>query len=863
MSSDPSHDRPLSGAANLALLAGATAAMLLFYFFILCSVLLLLVVLAFEFVLLIALLRFGMAGFFIPVVQRHGALLLIFFKSMGRGKAVELRIPIKREDCPELHAVLKRICAGAQVPLPNKVVVEMGVNAWVMMKGYRRGAGMTTLGMGFDLLAGLSQTEMEGVLAHEMMHAKLVQRGFRQLLTTAVGRAARLTGGLANQIAVQRRAKQSDPLAGLFLQGAHNLTRLAARQVAACSRQDEFDADRGAAQLCGAGAIRSSLLKLEGLGRVAARLQWRERIAQLETGQGFSEWLVNELGKANLSTPAEAKAEPFNKYSTHPSLYDRLAALAQFPDQTLADSPPALGLLADPDSVAEKLVKIIQKKMIQQEQEDTKQLDRWNRKFGSTRNLQPLQGLALFVILIGIAFGFSMLANLSAGTIALLGVAAVLTIVGGIALFRFGRYREKVHLPVPDYSLIKTVSLKKVEVKQEEVMVIEGELRQRGEQERNRKARLAFFLAESHRTLERCEYVRAHIAARFCLEQDAKSIPGTLALCVAAGGIKNGLQVGRAIHFIRVHTGMRGASAAWGAGWALSLVGDWIHAEAFLDQARALKPNEPTVLAMLAISQVRRGKLFSAIESARKACQPQPRNKEYVKLLIDLLLQGGFLREAHEQIVPLVPEAMEDTELMLSLVKLSLLQRNEDVAEQWAELIRQSPDGPLKFVKLGETYEAARLDARAEEHFQHALTVGHYPEALLGLGRLETHRQNKDQARLHLLAALDVLRPLGENSVGPLPLVVPILQQLKLLQDPVQNCRGWVAAFPANVKPVALANRAFLIYAPNGEEAKKSLNTMLQAMQPDVPPPAANWKSAPREQQPDGPVHAGIQAVLN
>ena len=64
----------------------------------------------------------------------------------------------------------------------------MGVNAWVRLKGYRRGAGTTILGVGYDLLAGMSQTEVEAVLAHEMAHARLVQRGFSRWLTGGVSR---------------------------------------------------------------------------------------------------------------------------------------------------------------------------------------------------------------------------------------------------------------------------------------------------------------------------------------------------------------------------------------------------------------------------------------------------------------------------------------------------------------------------------------------------------------------------------------------------------------------------------------------------------------------------------------------------
>jgi heat shock protein HtpX len=858
MSTPPSGDRPLSGLAYVMLLAGAGATMLLFYFFAVGSILLLLVILAVEFVVFLVLARFGAIRLLVPTMQRHGTLLTIFFRSMWLGKSAEFRIPIKAEDAPELRSILKKICQQAEVPLPRKVYLQMGVNAWVQMKGYRRGAGTTILGIGYDLLAGLSQVEMEAVLAHEMMHAKLVERGFRQLLTGGIRRSGQLTNKLAVEVANGRRAKRSDNLVGFFMRGAHSLTRMAARQVAACSRQDEFAADRGAAELCGAGAIRSSLLKLEDLNRIASRLPLRERIAQLESGGGFGEWLVNELAAANATSPTEVKTQAFNQYSTHPSLHDRLAALSTFADQTLTDSPPALGLLAHPDEVAEKLVRAIQKEIIKQEQHDSKQLDRWSRKAGTARNLQPMQVLGMFVGVAGLIGGI-VTAAASIG----LGIFLALTLIAaGIAMLKYGGYQEKLALPVPDFALIKTTSLKKLEVKPEQVKAIEAELHNSIE-ERKRAEKVSILLEQSYQALGQCDYVRAHVAARLCLEQEKKSIPGTLALAVAAGGLKQGVQVGRALHFVQRNTGMKGKSSAWGAGWSLALVGDWVHAEAFLEQARTKIPEAPTVLALLAISQARRGKLFTAIESARKAFALAPTDKEYAKLLIDLLLQGGFLREVRDLLQQWVNEAVTDTEMTIAMVKLCLLQRDEATAQAWIEFIRQSEDSPKKFVTLGEACEAARRDAWAEENYQTALTNGHYPEALLGLGRLEASRQNRDQAGAYFRLALDLDRPLGENSVGPIPLVVPILQQLKMLQEPILNCRAWIASFPGKVEPAALAGVSFLIYAPNSDEAKKSLNTILSAMQPGVlPSQTVSWKTAPKEQQPDGPVYPGIQAVI-
>src|SRR5262249_39603822 len=156
------------------------------------------------------------------------------------------RITLKREDAPELFRILGNLCERVHVSMPQSVALEMTTNAWVRMKGYRRGAGRTTLGIGYDLLAGLSDAELEGVLAHEMMHAKLVQRGFTLGLRSGLSRAGRWARGLRGHAEAARRARKSAELTQAFLSCADWLARNCARLVAACSRQDEFAADLGA-----------------------------------------------------------------------------------------------------------------------------------------------------------------------------------------------------------------------------------------------------------------------------------------------------------------------------------------------------------------------------------------------------------------------------------------------------------------------------------------------------------------------------------------------------------------------------------------------------------------------------------------
>jgi tetratricopeptide (TPR) repeat protein len=309
---------------------------------------------------------------------------------------------------------------------------------------------------------------------------------------------------------------------------------------------------------------------------------------------------------------------------------------------------------------------------------------------------------------------------------------------------------------------------------------------------------------------------------------------------------------------------MRGASTAWGLGWSHFLGGDWVRAEAFLAQARKQHPEDATVSSLLAFCQSRRAKLQSAILSARRACAPEPRNKEHALLLFELLVEGGHLREAREKLPGLQRELSGDTDFLLATVRLYLLLGDRPKAEETTGILRASVSGQT-LVRLGSIYEMARDSEKAGAFFQEALSVGHFPEALLGLGRAAAERGAKDQARRHALSALNLSRPLGENATGPLLVFQQVLHQLIALEDVAPDCEAWIASTGSAASPAAAANKSFLIYTPAGHAPNQWLHDIIQAMQPESASPAStqiHWRRAPKEQQPFGPVRPGVQGVF-
>jgi Zn-dependent protease with chaperone function/tetratricopeptide (TPR) repeat protein len=858
----PSIEKPLNGAAKAGIIACGLIILLIFYVFTVVSISLLLLLIGLELLVALALTRFAMGRLLIPTMNRHVAVAGIFFRSFYNRKRAEFNLALKPAEAPGLFAILEKLSKRLQMAMPRVVCLEMPVNAWVRLKGFRSGAGTTILGIGYDLLAGLSVAEAEAVLAHELAHAKLIQRGIRNWLNLGLGHLVRLAGALTGEVNGCQRARVSCVVAEIFLRGVDALTRMLSSLVATYSRQEEFAADRVSAEVCGATAARSALNKVEMLASAAQGLPWRDRIAQLQMG-GFSKWLAGELTRKDVPGLVEGGRQVFNKYSTHPRLSDRLAALPPATGPAEVDIQPAISLLADPEAAAGKLIAEIQRLLVVEELKDSKLLAKLARKTRRSIQLQPLQ-------LVGVFFG------MGGGLCALYGVlegfsseSIISALVGGalaIVCHRLGRYRDRMELAIPDYAFFKLAWDKKKEagpgVSEKE---LEKELRERTLKHTRIADRAKALAAESYAALKRCDYLRAHVAARLCHELDKKMVEGNLALAIASASMGQAQQASWTLAAVRKVTGFRRGSTAWGAGWALLLLGEWAQAEPLIELTRKEHPHEPTLLVLLALCQFRRNKLQSAIASARQACTPAPRNKEHAKYFIGLLLHGGYLREAREVISKLEGQIRGDGELMFLMLRLNLLQRNFPAAEEWTRLIRQNSPAGITLVRLGEAYEAARKSEPAEAFYYEALAAGFYPEARIGLARLEAERQNKQEAQGHLLAALDTSLTAGPESAGPLSLFHHVASLLVSLREPVPDCQAWIARLNGNASPPALANQSFMVYAPGRLEAENYLNAIIDALrkgQLPLIPSIISWQEAPWQQKPKGPVRPGVQGVI-
>ena len=857
-------EKPLSPAASGGLVVNATLTILLFY---LTAIVFMAGYAALALTLLLVAVgaaRFGMAALIGRLLQVPVRLLGILARRLWLASDATYRVALPPDDAPGLFAMSRELSRRSAVALPESTSVEMHANAWVHMKGYRRGRGRTSLGIGFDLLAGLTVSEVEAVLAHELTHARLVQRGFSRWLKKGLARLSQVTNELSACAAAYRQANRKSDLAETTVRVFDGLTRRAARLVATYSRQDEFAADRGAVELCGAAAVRSALVRLDALDDVVSGLPWSERLARLQPGEAFTAWLVTELAAPNRAAGGGGAAKSLHHavdpYSTHPALRDRLAAVPA-DDAPLRDTRPGVALLADPDGVASRLVTEIQRVAAVQERKDTRRLARDTRKLSRAEGTSVPSSLGVISLFVGIVVGLIGATNQFPPDMMSIAVG---TLIAGVVLVRLPRHRDRRQLPVPAYGTL--TNPRPPEETQEQLAAAEetlvAELRASAQRERTAHARVETLVSAGYAALQGRDYLRAHVAGRLALELDAGSIEAGLAYSIAAAGLGNGQQAHGRLGVIRRKVGFQTLGTKWGAAWALSLLDDW-SCEGLLQELRSLQPTVTTFASLLALAQVHRGKLQSAIDNAEAGVCLEPDNRAAVLLLAHVLLLAGRTADAALRLDPLREFARTDVNTAFLMVRLRLMQRDTAGALEWAAVLRGLDADGAYLIALGAAFGAARLVEPAATFYGAAAAARFGPQANIGLAVLASWRGDLVAAKRHLLAALrfDGSRFTSGQTVGGL--FHEIVGRLNGLTEQRLDCTAWIATVPAG--SLALAERSILVCAPSESTARACLETVVTAMQAAesaVDLSGVTWRVAPKEQQPDRPVPPGIHSVV-
>jgi heat shock protein HtpX len=268
------------------------------------------------FVALIVILMFVLPPQYAPFIALIG-LGIVWFQWYNSDtvamKAMRAR-EVTPEEAPELHAMIDRLCALADMPKPRVGVADVNVpNAFATGRSPNRSVVCVTTG----ILGMLTADEMEGVLAHELSH--VAHRDV--LVMTIASSAGIIAGGLSRGAQYgawfgggRNRDNNGPPIWLVVLVISLVVYAVSFFLTRLLSRYRELAADRAGAQLT---------LKPRALGTALQKISGGMNAiptADLRASSAMNAFFI---------APAIKGVSLSQLTSTHPSLEQRLEQLAQ------------------------------------------------------------------------------------------------------------------------------------------------------------------------------------------------------------------------------------------------------------------------------------------------------------------------------------------------------------------------------------------------------------------------------------------------------------------------------------------------------------------------------------------------------
>jgi|SRR5579859_961513 len=265
-------------------------------------------------VVLFSVLNVGLAPMLVIVI---GLAFFQYYTSDKLALAASGAKIVTPEEAPELHAMVERLCAMADLPKPRVAIVESDVpNAFATGRNPKHAAIAATSG----LMRRLDPQEIEAVLAHELSHVAnrdvlimTVASFFAMLaaLLTRFGLYAGMFGGFGGG---NRSNNQNQVPIWLIVFAVSVLTyAISFVLIRTISRYREYAADRGSALITGAPEnLMSALQKIaSGITTIPER--------DLREVAGMNAFFI---------VPTNWRQQVGELFMDHPPMEKRLAALA-------------------------------------------------------------------------------------------------------------------------------------------------------------------------------------------------------------------------------------------------------------------------------------------------------------------------------------------------------------------------------------------------------------------------------------------------------------------------------------------------------------------------------------------------------
>jgi heat shock protein HtpX len=221
------------------------------------------------------------------------------------------------DEAPELHQIVERICAMANLPKPRIAVMDTPVpNAFATGRSPKHAAVCVTTG----LWQRLDQKELEGVLAHELSHIAnrdvlvMTAASFFAMLAALLTRFGLYSGMFGGFGGNNRDNQNGVPVWLVVLAVSIVVYAVSFVLIRTLSRYREYAADRGSALITGAPEYLMSALQ-----KISSQMTLipQQDLRQVE---GMNAYFI---------IPARAKAFTSELFMDHPPIEKRLAALAE------------------------------------------------------------------------------------------------------------------------------------------------------------------------------------------------------------------------------------------------------------------------------------------------------------------------------------------------------------------------------------------------------------------------------------------------------------------------------------------------------------------------------------------------------
>ena len=221
---------------------------------------------------------------------------------------------VEREEAPELHDMIERLCALADLPKPRVAIIDTDVpNAFATGRSPKHAAVAVTRG----LWQRLEPKEVEGVLAHELSHV-----ANRDVLIMTLASFFAMLAGILTRFGLyggmfgggRGRDNNQVPVWLIVLVVSVVTYFLSQILILAISRYREFAADRGSALITG--APEHLMSALQKISSEMFRIPQRD-LREVESMNAF------------FIIPASVKTRASTLFATHPPLEQRLERLAE------------------------------------------------------------------------------------------------------------------------------------------------------------------------------------------------------------------------------------------------------------------------------------------------------------------------------------------------------------------------------------------------------------------------------------------------------------------------------------------------------------------------------------------------------